>query len=63
MIARIIPAAPASTISLASLDQAWKHLPRLNPEDTVLFATSLHDIRQSTTLPDSQWNCARFNSA
>jgi antitoxin (DNA-binding transcriptional repressor) of toxin-antitoxin stability system len=56
VIARIIPAEPSSTISLAGLDQQWKHLPRLDPEDAVLFAADLHDIRQSATLPNSVWD-------
>ncbi len=56
VIARIIPAQPSSPISLASLDQQWKNLPRLDPEDASLFTASLHDIRQSATLPDPIWD-------
>jgi antitoxin (DNA-binding transcriptional repressor) of toxin-antitoxin stability system len=56
VIARIIPAAPSATLSIADLDEQWAQLPRLDPEDAGLFEASLHDIRQNATLPDSLWD-------
>jgi antitoxin (DNA-binding transcriptional repressor) of toxin-antitoxin stability system len=56
VIARIIPAMPATTLSIADLDERWMQLPRLDPEDADLFEASIHDIRQNATFSDSQWD-------
>jgi antitoxin (DNA-binding transcriptional repressor) of toxin-antitoxin stability system len=56
VIARIIPAAPSATLSIADLDEQWAQLPRLAPEDAALFEASLQDIRPNTTLPGSPWD-------
>jgi antitoxin (DNA-binding transcriptional repressor) of toxin-antitoxin stability system len=56
IIAKIIPAVPPATLSIAGLDEQWAQLPHLDPEDAVLFEASLDDIRQTATLPDSLWD-------
>jgi antitoxin (DNA-binding transcriptional repressor) of toxin-antitoxin stability system len=56
VIARIIPAAPASTLSIADLDKQWAQLPRLDLEDAELFEANIHEIRQNATLPESLWD-------
>ncbi|MGB8703015.1 MAG: antitoxin [Thermosynechococcaceae cyanobacterium] len=56
VIARIIPAVPSTTLSIADLDEQWAKLPRLDPEDAALFAASLHEIRQNAKLPDPLWD-------
>jgi antitoxin (DNA-binding transcriptional repressor) of toxin-antitoxin stability system len=56
VIARISPAAPSATLSIADLDGQWAQLPRLDPEDAELFEASIHEIRQKATLPESLWD-------
>jgi antitoxin (DNA-binding transcriptional repressor) of toxin-antitoxin stability system len=56
VIARIIPAAPSITLSIADLDEQLAQLPRLDAEDAGLFEASLDDIRQNATLPESLWD-------
>jgi antitoxin (DNA-binding transcriptional repressor) of toxin-antitoxin stability system len=56
VIAQIIPAAPAATLSIADLDRQWAQLPRLDAEDAVLFEASIQDIRQNASLPESLWD-------
>jgi antitoxin (DNA-binding transcriptional repressor) of toxin-antitoxin stability system len=56
VIARIIPAAPAATLSIADLDERWAQLPRLDAEDAGLFEASIQDIRQNAALPESLWD-------
>ncbi len=56
VVARIVPAMPSATLSIADLDERWMQLPRLDPEDADLFEASIHDIRQNATFSDSQWD-------
>jgi antitoxin (DNA-binding transcriptional repressor) of toxin-antitoxin stability system len=56
VIARIIPAAPSITLTIADLDEQWAQLPRLDSEDAGLFEASIQDIRQNATLPESLWD-------
>lgn len=56
VIARISPAAPSATLSIADLDEQWAKLPRLDPEDAELFEASIHEIHQNATLPESLWD-------
>jgi antitoxin (DNA-binding transcriptional repressor) of toxin-antitoxin stability system len=56
VIARIIPASPSITLSIADLDAQWAQLPRLDSEDAGLFEASIQDIRQNATLPESLWD-------
>jgi antitoxin (DNA-binding transcriptional repressor) of toxin-antitoxin stability system len=53
VIARIIPAVPSATLSIADLDEQWEQLPRLNHEDADLFEASIHELRQNATLSES----------
>jgi antitoxin (DNA-binding transcriptional repressor) of toxin-antitoxin stability system len=55
VIARIIPAAPASVLSLSDLDDQWAQLPRLDLEDAALFEATLQDMRQNATVSDLLW--------
>jgi antitoxin (DNA-binding transcriptional repressor) of toxin-antitoxin stability system len=55
VVARIIPASLPVTLSIAELDEKWKQLPRLDPEDAVLFQETLDDIRLNAVLPDPIW--------
>ena len=56
VIARIIPASPPLSLSIADLDDQWAKLPRLDADDVPLFEVNLLDIRQNATLPDSLWD-------
>jgi antitoxin (DNA-binding transcriptional repressor) of toxin-antitoxin stability system len=56
VIARISPATPSSTLSIADLDEQWAQLPHLDPEDAELFEASIHEICQNATLPESLWD-------
>jgi antitoxin (DNA-binding transcriptional repressor) of toxin-antitoxin stability system len=56
VIARIVPAGTPMTLSIAELNEQWTRLPRLDPEDAVLFEEDLKDIRQNAHLPDALWD-------
>jgi antitoxin (DNA-binding transcriptional repressor) of toxin-antitoxin stability system len=53
VIARIIPATPSATLSIADLDERWMQLPRLDTEDAGLFEANIQEISQNITLADS----------
>jgi antitoxin (DNA-binding transcriptional repressor) of toxin-antitoxin stability system len=56
VIARIVPAAPPVTLSIAEFNERWAQLPRLDRDDAVLFEETLQDTRKNATLPDSLWD-------
>jgi antitoxin (DNA-binding transcriptional repressor) of toxin-antitoxin stability system len=56
VIARIVPAAPPATLSIADLNEQWAKLPHLDPEDADLFEISIREIRQNATLPETLWD-------
>jgi antitoxin (DNA-binding transcriptional repressor) of toxin-antitoxin stability system len=56
VIARIVPAGTPITLSIVELNEQWTRLPRLDPEDAVLFEEALKDIRQNASLPDALWD-------
>jgi antitoxin (DNA-binding transcriptional repressor) of toxin-antitoxin stability system len=53
VIARIVPAIPSATLSIADLDEQWAQLPRLDPEDSGLFEANIQEIRQNATFSNS----------
>jgi antitoxin (DNA-binding transcriptional repressor) of toxin-antitoxin stability system len=55
VIAQIIPVAPSGRLNIATLNQHWSRLPRLEPDDVVAFEETLQELRQSLPLPDSIW--------
>lgn len=55
-IARISPAAPSATLSIADLDEQRSQLPRFDPEDAELVETIIHEIRQNAMLSESLRN-------
>ena len=56
VIARIVPAGTPVILSIAELNEQWTRLPRIDPEDAVLFEEDLKDIRQNASLPDAVWD-------
>jgi antitoxin (DNA-binding transcriptional repressor) of toxin-antitoxin stability system len=56
VIARIVPAMPAATLSIADLDEQWAQLPRLDSEDSGLFEVNIQEIRQNATFSNSLWD-------
>jgi antitoxin (DNA-binding transcriptional repressor) of toxin-antitoxin stability system len=56
VIARIVPAGTPVILKITELNEQWTRLPRLDPEDAVLFEEDLKDIHQNASLPDAVWD-------